>query len=94
MNQNEFYGSVNVIGSTDIRELPNPYSGSIGDMVVTGHIWNGEKWIEAGQSKGDAGEVGPTGPTGPQGPKGSTGAAGSNGAVGGTGAVGPSVLKD
>ena len=83
---------VKIIGSVaDAGALPNPYTGSIGDMYITqndgnGHVWTGAAWTNVGQIKGPKGDKGDIGDTGPSGAKGDTGDVGP---IGPAGPIGP-----
>lgn len=66
-------------GSVPSAPVGLPPTADVGDAWIsedTGHIWvwNGETWVDAGQSRG------PTGPTGPPGAPGATGPTGPRGA--------------
>lgn len=87
--------SVTIVGNVATSgDLPNPYTGNIGDGYLvndTGHlwVWGGSSWTDVGLIKGPAGATGPTGATG-IGATGATGVgdAGATGSTGPTGATG------
>ncbi len=85
---------VKIIGSlATSANLPNPYSGAIGDMYITqndgnGHVWTGTVWTNVGQIKGPKGDNGDQGVQGIAGPKGDTGLTGAKGDKGDNGATG------
>lgn len=66
--------SVKIVGSVPTSgDLPDPYTGDLGDGYLTddnGHLWvyNGAGWTDVGEVRG------PTGATGPDGATGATGA--------------------
>ena len=73
--------------------LPDPYSGDIGDGYVvqdTGNlwVWDGSQWDNVGQFVGYTGSQGDTGFTGSRGAVGFTGSQGAQGNVGFTGSIG------
>jgi len=89
--------SVSIVGTvTSSANLPDPYSGDIGDGYITSDtgnlwIWSGSSWTEAGRILGYTGSAGPaggyTGSAGAPGPAGFTGSSGA-GFTGSQGASG------
>lgn len=92
---------VTIIGSVSIAsDLPNPYTGNIGDMYISqndgnGHVWNGSMFDNVGRiqgpkgDKGDIGQTGSIGSMGAVGPQGERGERGEQGFTGDTGPQGP-----
>jgi hypothetical protein len=82
--------SIRVVGTVGTAaNLPNPYTGAIGDgyfTTDTGHlwIWDGANWQDIGNIVGASGSAGATGigETGASGVQGEPGATGSQGATG------------
>ena len=84
-SRGDSYNIVGVVPGTD--DLPNPYTGSVGDgylVISTGAlwVWSGTNWIFLGRDTGYTGSVGLTGYTGS---KGVTGFGGSQGYTGSQG---------
>ena len=86
--------SVTIVGSVPTSaDLPDPYSGNIGDGYVaqdTGNlwVWDGVSWDNVGQFVGYTGSQGTTGFTGSRGATGFTGSQGAQGDTGFTGSKG------
>ncbi|MDF1696069.1 MAG: tail fiber domain-containing protein [Saprospiraceae bacterium] len=76
---------VTIVGSVQtIGNLPNPYTGNIGDMFISqndghGHVWNGSNFDDIGEIKGPKGEKGDKGEKGEKGDQGNTGMDGIDG---------------
>ena len=76
------------------NDLPNPYSGDVGDMYIIqesgeGYVWDGTLWNPVGQIQGPVGPQGPQGNQGPQGDEGPIGQIGPQGIQGDQGQIGP-----
>jgi len=86
--------SVQIVGSVASSiNLPNPYSGNIGDGYITEDtgdlwVWDGVQWNNVGQIRGFTGSKGD--PGGYTGSAGSLGYTGSQGEIGFTGSAGES----
>ena len=88
-----------IVGSVPTAaDLPSPYTGDVGDMIITedfglGYVYNDQgNFILVGEIRGPEGpegQTGPEGPAGPIGPQGIQGNTGSQGSVGPAGPVGP-----
>jgi hypothetical protein len=85
---------INLRGSVDDEDDLPEHGNEHGDAYVverTGHVWvwDGERWIDAGQIRGPQGPPGLEGPQGPRGYEGERGPAGQQGERGERGEPGP-----